>query len=68
MYMSIRFPCIAPPLSSTVYVSPFITTFVPKLNVLGAAIVWFAVALAPDAVIPVDHPQHLAHEQYAVTL
>ena len=68
MYTSIRFPCIAPPLSSTVYVIPLITTFVPKLNVLGAAIVWFAVALAPDAVMPVAHPQHLEHAQYAVTL
>ena len=61
--MSILFPCIAPPLSSTVYVIPLITTFVPKANVEGAAIVWFAVAFAPDAVIPFVFPQHCIQEQ-----
>jgi len=66
--MSILLPWIAPPLSSTVYVWPFITTLVPNANVLGAAIVRFAVAFVPDAVIPFVFPQHLTHAQYAVTL
>ena len=29
---------------------------------------WFAVAFAPDAVIPFVLPQHCIHAQYAVTL
>lgn len=66
--MSILFPVIAPPLSSTVYVWPFITICVPNANVLGAATVRFAVARVPDAVIPFVFPQHEAQAQYAVTL
>jgi len=38
--------------------------FVPKGNLeVSAAIVLPAVALVPDAVIPVVFPQHAAHEQ-----
>ena len=66
--MSILFPFIAPPLSSTTYSLPFITNFVPYANCADAATVRPAVALVPDAVYPVVFPQHLAHEQYAVTL
>jgi len=68
IYTSILFPCIAPPLSSTVYVIPFITTCVPNANVFGAAIVLLAVAWVPDAVIPSVFPQQITQGQYAVTL
>ena len=66
--MSILFPCIAPPLSSTVYTCPLINNLVPNAYCLDAAIVLPAVALVPDAVIPVSTSQHLAHGQYAVIL
>ena len=68
MYISILFPWIAPPLSSTVYSFPFIFNFVPKANCPEAATVCPATACVPEAVLPVTFPQHLAHEQYAVTL
>ena len=47
---------------------PPIFSFVPNANFAGAATVTPAVAFAPDAVLPVDFPQHFAHEQYAVIL
>ena len=62
------FPVTAPPLSSTTYSLPFIINFVPNANCEDAATVRPAVAFVPDAVYPVAFPQHLAHEQYAVTL
>ena len=68
IYISILFPFIAPPLSSTVYTLPFISSFVPNEYWLEAATVRPAVALVPDAVIPVCFPQHLEHGQYAVIL
>ena len=66
--MSILLPFIAPPLSSTVYICPPIFNFVPNAKFAGAATVLPAVAVVPDAVLPVDFPQHLEHEQYAVIL
>ena len=68
IYISILFPVIAPPLSSTTYSFPFIINFVPNANWLDAATVRPAVAFVPEAVIPVFFPQHLAQEQYAVIL
>ena len=47
---------------------PPIFNFVPKANFPEAATVLPAVALVPDAVLPVDLPQHFEHEQYAVIL
>ena len=47
---------------------PPISNFVPNANCDDVAIVLPAVAFVPDAVIPLVFPQHLAHEQYAVTL
>ena len=66
--MSILFPLIAPPLSSTVYMCPPMFSFVPNANWDDAATVLPAVAFVPDAVLPVVFPQHFAHEQYAVIL
>ena len=66
--MSILFPLIAPPLSSTVYTWPLIFNFVPNANFPDAAIVLPAVAFVPIAVLPVALPQHFAHGQYAVIL
>ena len=68
MKMSILFPFIAPPLSSTTYTLSPIFNLVPNAKFDGAAIVRPAVAFLPDAVIPVDFPQHFEHAQYAVTL
>ena len=46
---------------------PPIFSFVPNANLAGAATVLPGVAIVPEAVLPVAEPQHLAHEQYAVT-
>ena len=69
-YMSIRFPFMAPPVSSATYVLPSITTLEPRGITLGStAIVLPACGITPDAVGPPAHcPQHLLQLQYAVIL
>ena len=66
--MSILLPFTAPPLSSTVYTCPPMFNFVPNANFEDAATVLPGVAFVPEAVLPVDFPQHLLHGQYAVIL